>query len=430
MSQEKPPPQGGGKVFQPPQQLPSLESDFSLKTTANSRVSSLMPPSEIIAILTAHGCENITDHLNLSSCSSFPLSSGGFGDVYRGRLRDDRQVAIKTMRVQAISSEEGQKPLKDAARELHTWSKCQHPNVLKLLGVVHFRNGNAVLTDFGNAVLQERSLQFTTTVTKSIMSPRWAAPELIEGTSTRSMAADVYALGMTVLETITGRVPYAEKDEHAVYFVVAVKKELPTRPEDHIPSDSLHGSILWDLLKTCWAYDPKDRPSAEKVGNIMRTITSDGLISRSAKAIEYNNPGLSNIVHCPKPPLLASRMPPEAKTSVASIVTAEHAPVTSKYTLVTLWVNPETNIPLAATFNINTDILVPAFTSTDAPTRKTLSLEWTTEDQFCGFDQFSGEIGGDRIYIMTRKGIKVKGTIVGGPTSAQSFVGTGTWARA
>ncbi|KAG9090018.1 hypothetical protein FRC06_001250, partial [Ceratobasidium sp. 370] len=117
-------------------------------------------------------------------------------------------------------------------------------------------------------------------------------------------------------------------------------------------------------------------------------------------------------------------MPSVTKTSVASIVTAEHAAVTSKYTLVTLWVNPETNIPLAATFSINADILVPAFMSTSAPTRKTLSLEWTTENQFSGFDQFSGEIGGGRIYIKTRKGIKVKGTILGGPSSVQSFVGT------
>ncbi|KAG8763924.1 hypothetical protein FRC12_008356 [Ceratobasidium sp. 428] len=304
----------------PPPLLPKLNTPPA--TAMNPDISSLMSVPEIISVLTAHGCEDITSHLDLSSCSSFPLSSGGFGDVYRGSLNGGVQVAIKTMRIHLVSSEEGRKPLKDAARELHTWSKCRHPSVLKLLGVVQFRDqigmvaewmehgnltsyimrrptanrcqlcisicdglsylhgigiihgdlkglnvlvtndGTAVLTDFGNAVLQGRTLQFTATTAKSIMSPRWAAPELIEGTSTCTTATDVYALGM---ETITGNVPYAERSDHAVYYAVAVKKEPPTRPEDHIPSHSPHGDTLWSLLTKCWAYTSTDRPNATKI---------------------------------------------------------------------------------------------------------------------------------------------------------------------
>ncbi|KAF8596589.1 kinase-like protein, partial [Ceratobasidium sp. AG-I] len=141
-------------------------------------------------------------------------------------------------------------------RELHTWSKCQNPNVIQLLGLVEFHDqigmvsnwvengtlpmylrkhpevdrcqmstgickglvylhasniihadlkgsnvlisneGTPMLTDFGNAILQETTLQFTATSTKCAFSARWAAPELINENGTHSLATDVYALGM------------------------------------------------------------------------------------------------------------------------------------------------------------------------------------------------------------------------------------------
>jgi len=287
---------------------------------------------------------NLTPVLDIDSCSKHPISSGGFGDVYHGRFYGGKfQVAIKTVRHHINSSDEAQKPLKHAARELHTWSKCRHPNVLTLLGLVEFRNqigmvslwmengslllyleknpdvdrcqmsvqicdglsylhqnkiihgdlkgpnvlissdGIPVLTDFGNAVLQERSLLFTQTTTKHSLSPRWAAPELLEG-SKYSVPADVYALGMTLLETITGHVPYIEKSDLAVFTTVVVKKEHPTRPEKFIPSDSQHGDTLWLLLTRCWAYEPETRPSAADVGGIMQTITREGLMDASVEA--------------------------------------------------------------------------------------------------------------------------------------------------
>ncbi|KAG8712646.1 hypothetical protein FRC09_019620 [Ceratobasidium sp. 395] len=223
------------------------------------------------------------------------------------------------MRMQILSSEEGIKPLKDAARELYTWSKCAHPNVLRLLGVVEFRdqigmvaewmengslplyiklrpstnrcrlstqicdglsylhgigiihgdvkglnvliasNGDAMLVDFGNAVLMEQTLQFTTTSSKVAISARWA-------------------------ETVTGNVPHASKNDLAISFAVVVKKELPPRPEDYIPSNSPQGDTLWSLLVECWAYDSNNRPIAADVRNIMRTITQEGLTRKSTGA--------------------------------------------------------------------------------------------------------------------------------------------------
>jgi serine/threonine protein kinase len=79
-------------------------------------------------------------------------------------------------------------------------------------------NGTAVLTDFGNSLLAERTLQFTQSTSRGNMTVRWAvrvhiqwigilvthkkflqAPELISGTGKHSESADVYALGMVRL---------------------------------------------------------------------------------------------------------------------------------------------------------------------------------------------------------------------------------------
>ncbi|KAF8599215.1 kinase-like protein [Ceratobasidium sp. AG-I] len=293
--------------------------------------------TEIVARLGDHGCQNITNQLNLAACSTYPISSGGFGDVYRGKLVNGSQVAIKTMRIH-INTNESHKPLKDAARELHTWSRCQHPNVLRLLGLVEFRDqigmvsdwieegnlpsyisrhpkadryqmsaeiceglaylhtanivhgdlkglnvlisrdGTPMLTDFGNAVLQESTLQFTATTTRISLSPRWAAPELMEKAGMYSFAADVYALGMTILETITGELPYHGKSDHGVYVAVAVKKEPPPRPEHSIPLGTEVGDKLWALLTSCWGFEPENRPSANDVRSTMLSITHEELM--------------------------------------------------------------------------------------------------------------------------------------------------------
>ncbi|KAG8771735.1 hypothetical protein FRC12_003459 [Ceratobasidium sp. 428] len=291
----------------------------------NDTVTSLMTLAEVISCLSVHGCMNITGQLDTESCSQYPISHGGFGDVFRGRLDDGGQVAIKTMRLLVDSKGKSRKSLKHAALELYTWSKCHHPNVQPLLGLVVFRgqigmvstwevngnlsehirlqpnvdrcwlsvqiatglsylhdsgvihgdlkacnvlvskNGTPMLADFGNATLQVHTLKFTTTSTKPAMSARWAAPEVLEGEVTHSVPADIYALGMTILEIITGALPWSGKADTAVMAAVMIKKSHPERPLTHIPDECEHGDILWSILRKCWAYSPGDRPSAAEV---------------------------------------------------------------------------------------------------------------------------------------------------------------------
>ncbi|KAG9087072.1 hypothetical protein FRC06_002750 [Ceratobasidium sp. 370] len=113
------------------------------------------------------------------------------------------------------------------------------------------------------------NLRPSTTISK------FMAPELLHG-ATYSIPADVYALGMTILETITGTVPFSGRNNIAVLAAVMTRKT-PARPEDDIPSNSQHGDILWSLLKKCWNPEPAERPSAAQVAEVMRGINKQGL---------------------------------------------------------------------------------------------------------------------------------------------------------
>ncbi|KAG8795358.1 hypothetical protein FRC12_015491 [Ceratobasidium sp. 428] len=75
-------------------------------------ITSTTAPEQIVLHLGTRGCANLTDQLDLAACSAYPISSGGFGDIYRCKLKDDTDVAIKTLRLYVDSSEKSQKHMK------------------------------------------------------------------------------------------------------------------------------------------------------------------------------------------------------------------------------------------------------------------------------------------------------------------------------
>ncbi|KDN46663.1 hypothetical protein RSAG8_04043, partial [Rhizoctonia solani AG-8 WAC10335] len=105
---------------------------------SDSASHSLKVAREVVRRLALHGCENITDHIDEDSFGPFPLFRGGFGDVFRGSLLSSLRVAVKTPHISSNILGEDLQYIK-ATREIHTWSKCDHPNVLHFLGLAEFR---------------------------------------------------------------------------------------------------------------------------------------------------------------------------------------------------------------------------------------------------------------------------------------------------
>ncbi|KAJ1304146.1 hypothetical protein OPQ81_008546 [Rhizoctonia solani] len=296
-----------------------------------------MTCADTISVLHNHGCSDLTSLLDEPACSRYPLAKGTKGDVFRGRFLDGAFIAIKT-----ISSEYDHDQLsrvyhKRSARDIYRWSKCEHPNVVELIGLAVFhdclamisrweengnllqylsrhpsanrcelstsicaglaylhdnyivhghlkganiliaRDGRPMLMDFGNASLLDATLRFTQTNTEARFSIRWTAPEILRGTTNHTPAGDVYSLGMTILEAFTSEIPFADKAETSVLTHVLIGKKIPMRPEKIIPKSGVHGDRLWDILTKCWAYDPEQRPSVGVVWEVLKPLTPDKL---------------------------------------------------------------------------------------------------------------------------------------------------------
>ncbi|KAG9100252.1 hypothetical protein FRC06_004356 [Ceratobasidium sp. 370] len=294
---------------------PSPGVEYQAKTVV---ISSTMLASEIISHLVDRGCEDVTSRLDLGQCGAHPIAGGGFGDIYLGTLVGGAKVAIKCPRVFLKNNEQGNKILKNIAREIYASSKLKHPNVLELIGLSTFRgqisivspwmengtlleyvtkhpecvqvsaglahlhesdnvhgdvkspnvliseDGVAKLTDFGNTALKKYTLEFTGTTSGSNISVRWTAPEVLVGDSAYTKEADIYALGMTFLETITGKIPFSGKVEQAVLATVMLGKT-PERPGELDEMDEGKSDALWKAMVHCWSREAAERPSAFEV---------------------------------------------------------------------------------------------------------------------------------------------------------------------
>eukprot|EP00798_Chlamydomonas_sp_ICE-L_P030644 gene30644-35659_t len=86
----------------------------------------------------------------------------------------------------------------------------------------------------------------------------WMAPEVIKGTG-YGRRADVWSLGCTVLEMLSGKHPWPNLENHwSAMFSIAKEEQGPPRPAG--VSD-----LALDFLNKCLQYDPKQRPSATEM---------------------------------------------------------------------------------------------------------------------------------------------------------------------
>ncbi|QRV99412.1 Tyrosine kinase catalytic domain protein [Ceratobasidium sp. AG-Ba] len=286
------------------------------------QISSTMSTGEILRCLVNRGSRNLTEELDLES----------------GKLRDGTPIAIKLLSENVNEWGESRRKIeKRAARECYVWSKLQHPGVHKLLGVAQFRgriamispwmesgslpmylfqhpkadrldlayqvanslaylhlsgtvhgdvkgsnilvsaNGTTKLTDFGTTKLQDYTLNFTATTSGSGFSTRYTPPEVLKG-GPQTTGSDVFALGMTILEILTGELPYGHIKNEACVMCNILLGQPPSRPDKGIFKGAI-GDKLWLLLMACWATEPGDRPDVVFVRDQLEAISSEAALS-------------------------------------------------------------------------------------------------------------------------------------------------------
>ncbi|KAL5641780.1 hypothetical protein ACGC1H_002026 [Rhizoctonia solani] len=317
------------QIFEPSNNLISSvepEDEASLLLNETTQIDSHMSTHEIFECLIGAGCIDLSPQMDTRQDTAMIMSGGGFGDIWVGQLHDHTKVAIKAWRTDALEQLR-YKTLKRAARELFYWSRMNHRNIHKLMGVIVFKDqylgmvsewmenghlhnylqkhpdagryqlcidvasgleymhsqstvhgdlkamnvlvssdGVAMLSDFDFSVMSEASsLLFTESSNSRSGSIRWVAPEmLIEETPKRTKESDVYALGMVGIEIYTGEVPYSQCRMDFTVMTMVTRGTLPIRPTEWLKDDE-RGNLVRDLLLRCWSRDVSERPSAGQV---------------------------------------------------------------------------------------------------------------------------------------------------------------------
>lgn len=126
---------------------------------------------------------------------------------------------------------------------------------LKCSNILMNELGDAKLADFGMPYLWMRTLMKAQGITPS---PLWLAPEVYAG-ETFNQTADIWSLGITVIEMADGQPPYATEEPMRAAYLLA------NRPSPTVQDPSKWSPAFLDFISQCLQKDPTKRPSAREL---------------------------------------------------------------------------------------------------------------------------------------------------------------------
>ena len=116
-----------------------------------------------------------------------------------------------------------------------------------------------VLTDFGIAAIHDATA--LTATGQMVGSPAYLSPERINGQSVTA-AADMWALGVTLYATVTGRSPFQREDTQSTLAAI-----MTSRPET-----PAHAGRIWPVIKGLLDKDPARRLTAEQARELLAKV--------------------------------------------------------------------------------------------------------------------------------------------------------------
>ncbi|KAG6916976.1 hypothetical protein DXG01_004405 [Tephrocybe rancida] len=135
-------------------------------------------------------------------------------------------------------------------------------------------NGQPLLNDLCLEFLpQAQGISETGIEGESFDALRWVAPEVVDPPEElqseldiTTLATDVYGFGMTLLEVMSGKKPWADRNNRGVISDL-FNRETLRRPKAGAITDE-----LWALIQECIAKEPLDRPKMNEVRDRLQSL--------------------------------------------------------------------------------------------------------------------------------------------------------------
>ena len=121
---------------------------------------------------------------------------------------------------------------------------------IKGANLLNTKDGTVKLADFGVAMKLSESIKSMSIVG----TPYWMAPEIVQQTGRCTTSCDIWSVGCTVIELITGKPPYYDLEPMSALYRI-VQDEYPPLPDGVSPE-------LRDFLLKCFQKEPLIRQSA------------------------------------------------------------------------------------------------------------------------------------------------------------------------
>ncbi|KAK1218360.1 hypothetical protein PQX77_018958 [Marasmius sp. AFHP31] len=157
---------------------------------------------------------------------------------------------------------------------LHTHSPPVVHCDIKAGNILVSENEDCCIGDFGLSILEKTHNEFRPVPFSDGLddksgirgSLRWLAPELLNPCPTvrSSSSRDIYAVGCTIMEVISGRPPFYDEKSEVKIMIDVLKGLRPALP----PSVGLP-VVIWRLINSCWQEDAGARPTAGKISETL-----------------------------------------------------------------------------------------------------------------------------------------------------------------
>ena len=119
--------------------------------------------------------------------------------------------------------------------------------------LIEAHNGRAKLADFGLARLERlEAVDSTGSVLRG--TPPYMAPEYLRGEEKPNSRTDIYALGVSLYELLSGELPYEGKSTNEILDKIRMNKRVPLQER----APELPSAVL-DIVDKATAYDAKQR---------------------------------------------------------------------------------------------------------------------------------------------------------------------------